>query len=178
MNDNALMALLISTISAGMTAQGITVGIKQNYQPTKQGTPTLPTLFLFKLHDVRLGFPKRKDVWNVDDEIMEHTETEIIESTYQVNALAIQNPANTTQLTANDYLRRATMVLQSDNAIKTLFNAGVGIYGIRAIRTVFFTDDKDNQESNPHFEFTVNHRDEFTDVINSTVTLVPDLTDF
>lgn len=176
MTDNELMALLISTLAAGMTAQGVTVGIKQNYQPSNQGTPAQDTLFIFKLHDNRYGFPGRKDVFDTNAQVMNHTENEYIEATYQLNALSIQNPANTTQLTPNDLLRLAGRVLQSQSVIASFKSQGIGIYRIQAITTVFFIDDKGREEANPFLTFTTCRTDAFTVVIPSTDVLIPAVT--
>lgn len=63
MMDNALFALIISTLSAGLTAIGQgSIIIQQNYQPTQQGVPTNPTIFLYKISDKRIGYPYRDAV--------------------------------------------------------------------------------------------------------------------
>lgn len=61
MLDNQLIALIISTLENGLTAIGQGgYTIAQNYQPTQQGTPTGPSVFLYKIGpDVRIGQPTR-----------------------------------------------------------------------------------------------------------------------
>ena len=58
MLDNALVALLISTITAGETTAGIPgTPVAAAFQNTRQGINTQPTAYIYKLGDRRYGFP-------------------------------------------------------------------------------------------------------------------------
>src|SRR5665213_3600867 len=142
MTDDQLMALLISTITSGLVAQGFNVPVEQEYQPTLQGTPGGDSVFIWKLSENRYGFPGRSDKFATG--IMTHMETERIEVMFQIGALAIQNPSNITSVTAADYVRAVGRTLQSDVAQHAMLSAGVGIYRIQAMRQPYFKDDKDN----------------------------------
>jgi hypothetical protein len=176
MTDNQLMTLLIATISAGLAAQSLSVPILQEYQPTTQGTPSTDTVYIFKLSETRYGFPGRKNIFA--DSVMTHSETERMEVTYQINALAIQNPANTTQTTAADYVRAVGRALQSDAAIQALLAEGVGIYRIQAMRQPYFKDDEGQFEATPSFDFTVAYNDVISSIVPSTDATTETVTGF
>jgi hypothetical protein len=89
---------------------------------------------------------------------MVHTEITQFETTFQFSALATQNPANTSQLTAADILNYARYVLQSQPSIATLEAQGVGVYNINQVRNPAFMDDRDNFEYSPSFDVTFTHK--------------------
>lgn len=67
MLDNALIALIISTLQTGMTAIGqSSILIKQAWQPTQQGANTQPTVYLHKISDGMIGYPQRQDIPDQD----------------------------------------------------------------------------------------------------------------
>jgi hypothetical protein len=156
MTDNQIYAALISIISANLAAQSISVGIKQSYQPRQQGAPSAPTIFLHKLGDKAYGFPVRNDVY-VSPGVTAHTETQNWETTFQVNALAIQNPSNLTQLTASDYLKATQLSLASESGIIALNLAGLSLLRITTIKQTDFKDEQSRWETDPSFDFTVCH---------------------
>lgn len=89
---------------------------------------------------------------------MVHIETTQFETTFQFSALSIQNPANTTQLTAADILNYARYVLQSQPTIATLESSGVGVLNVREVHNPAFMDDRDNFEYSPSFDVTFTHK--------------------
>lgn len=167
MKDNPLIQLLISTIQDGLNARSIVASVQQSYQPTQQGAPSTPTVTIVKITDKRYGWTKRVATFDINSDLTTHTETQVIETGFQVNAYAIQDPANTTQLTASDYLKSVAMILQNSAVIASLFAQTVGILRIDAIRNVKWTDDRVRYEDNPSFDFMVSHEDVDTTVINS-----------
>jgi len=63
--DNVLIPLIAQVLAAGLTSIGQgSILIQQKYQPTQEGTPTQPTVFLYKVSDHRLGSPYRLNAWN------------------------------------------------------------------------------------------------------------------
>jgi len=175
MLDNALIALVISVLNAGFIAMGYTgataIEVVQNFQPTAQGVNTQNTVYLNKLGDHRYGYLERTNVWDQDTETMVHTETQFYETMFQVNGLAIQDPANVNSLTASDIVNMAAAVLQSDVSRGTLIAAGVNILRITDVRNPYFMDDKDRFEADPSFDFTLEHEQ----VIVSTAPIVTDI---
>ena len=103
------------------------------------------------------GYVERKDQWIEEDEIMRHTESQWYETVFQVDALAIQDPSNVTQLTASDIVNYVSSILQSDVALGTFKGQGVGILRITDIRNTPFVDDRDRFEYMPSFDFTLTH---------------------
>jgi hypothetical protein len=174
MNDNAVMAAIISTATAGLAAQNIIVGIKQNYQPTVQGAPSLPTILIHKISDNRYGWPYRSDVFASGVET--HTETEWIETEFQASCIATQDPSNTTQLTSADYLKALARWLQSYMGIAELLAAGLGIYRIEKMSQRYWLNDRRQYQTEPTFEFTVTHQDVLVQVVPSTAKIVPNIT--
>ncbi len=159
MLDNQLISLIISTLIAGEAAAGISgTPIKQAFQPTQQGVNSAPTAYLHKIADRRLGFVKRKDTWDAEAEIMEHSETQQYETLFQLSALARQDPSIIDGYTASDILNLMAYILQSSVAVSTLEAQDVGIYRIGDVRNPYFSDDKQRNEASPTLDFTVTHK--------------------
>lgn len=159
MLDNVLIALIRTVIVAGLAVRGLSaITVKQANQPTQVGVNTGSTIYLSKISDHRYGFLKRDDVWNDMTHVMDHTETQQYETVFQVNALAIQNPADTASLTASDIVNITAEILQSDVALATFRASDVGIERITDIRNPAFSDDTDRFEYSPSFDFTLTHK--------------------
>ena len=175
MLDNQLIKEIIVIIKAGLTAAGAPYSallVKQSNQPTQQGVPTKSTVFLTKLFDHRHGSLRRDDVWDLDLEKMFHTETQIYETTFQIEALAIQNPADVNSLTASDIVNRVAAILQSDTALTSFWDKDIGIERIEEIRNPYFQDDKQRNEASPSFDFILTHKQ----VIITESPIVEDIT--
>lgn len=158
MLDNVLIQLILSTIIAGEAAAGIPgTPIKQAFQPTLQGVNTQPTAYLYKVGDRRVGFVSRNDVWDEDTNQMVHTESQIYETTFQISALATQNPKTPTQYTASDVLNLIASILQSSAAVAAFEAQGVGIERITDVRNPYFLDDREQNEAAPNMDFTLSH---------------------
>lgn len=148
--------------------------VKQANQPTQQGTPTGPVIFMTKLPDYRYGSRGMQDEWIPDTMgggVQRHTETQQYESTFQLNCLVTQNPANLSQPTAMDVLNYAAYIMQSDATIRTLQAQGFGIERVSQIRQTPFQDDRDRYEYSPSFDFVLTHKQIVTseiDVLQST----------
>jgi hypothetical protein len=135
----------------------------QAYQPTRQGAPSGRTVLLTALPDVPRGHTKRDSVWDAGAGLMRHREEQVFETTFQVNALAIQNATDgTNALTAKDIARACRAVMQSSTVLDLLYSQGVGILRVGEIRNTPFVDDKLRNEYNPSFDFTLTHTDAFT----------------
>lgn len=65
MLDNALFSLIFSLLNSGLATIGQgSILTQQNYQPVQEGTPSAPTLFVYKIGDIRLGTPQRLSQWS------------------------------------------------------------------------------------------------------------------
>lgn len=166
MRDNEIYQVIFPIIQSGLTARGITgVGVKQSYQPRKTGTPSAPTVFIHKLSANRYGFPGRRSVYNEARGDFDHTETIWRTPTFQVDALAVQDPSDLSALTASDLVESVADILQSSAALETLKASDIGIDRITDIRVPYFVNDEDQNEASPSFDFTLSYRVEF----NTTV---------
>ena len=89
---------------------------------------------------------------------MVHTEKQQYASPFKMTALSVQDPANATQLTASDIVNYACAAMQSDNTIMTLKAQDVGILNVDQVQNPYFTDDRDQFEASPSFDFTLTHK--------------------
>lgn len=159
MLDNDLIRLFAPLITNGLSAAGFgTIPLAQAYQPTQQGIVTTPAVYYSKLGDNRVGSPEQIDVWDSGMSVMQHTQLQQYETTFQIMALVISSPNNTNTFTASDLVNAVAQILQSDNTVSILQASNVGILRISAIRNPYFTDDRDDFEASPSFDFTLTHK--------------------
>jgi hypothetical protein len=171
MNDNDIFALVIGIIRDALMAQSISANVRQSNQPRQQGTPTQNTVLIQKIYNKRYGFLSRSDVWDDVNEVIVHTEKQWIEATYQISTLAIQDPNDSTLLTASGLANLVAQIMQTDSTLAALRAQNVGIYRVIDIRNPFFTDDKERFEASPSFDFTVTYEQVYiseTPVLQST----------
>ncbi|EEV4189243.1 TPA: hypothetical protein PN979_003146 [Escherichia coli] len=160
MRENDLNTLLRSVLLEGLTAHKLpVVAVKRSNQPTDQGPDSGPCLYFFVVTHHRYGSPQRTDEWDKENERMVHTESQWIETTYQITGSSTQNPADLESPTANDLIFHASAILQSDSAISQLRKNGVGVYRITDNRNTFFKNDRDQYEASPSFDITLTHKD-------------------
>jgi len=158
LTDNALIQIFLPILNNGLTAGGFTgVTVKQANQPTQQGIQSNPALYFFKVNAKRYGYLGRLDVWDADDVEMVHTETQYIESTWQVSALVLQLPSTPTQYTASDLVNEAASIMQSDSTRDILNQSGIGILRVTDLVNPYFVDDRDNFEASPSFDFVLTY---------------------
>ncbi|WP_422930138.1 phage gateway protein [Singulisphaera sp. PoT] len=149
---------MISAVIAGEAVAGIPgTPIKQAFQPTLQGANTQPTAYLHKIGDRRVGSPRRSDVWDQENGVMLHTELQKYETTFQMSALATQDPKTPTQYTASDILNLIASILQSSTTIAAFEAQGVGILRVAEVRNPYFLDDRMQNEASPSLDFTLTH---------------------
>jgi hypothetical protein len=171
MLDNQIIALIIQILLAGEATAGIPgTPIKQAFQPTMQGVNTQPTAYIYKVGDHRYGFTRRVDEWDTDDEVIKHIEIQQYETTFQLSALATQNPSTPNQYTASDICNLCASILASSVAIQTLETQSppMGIQKISNARNPYFLDDFQQNEANPSFDFVISHKQ----VIKSTTPII------
>lgn len=169
MQDNQLIILIISLINGFLTQQGVSATVQQTFQPTKQGVITTPAVFLYKVSDHRHGWVRRDDsAYDSGSGDFIHSETQFYESTFQISTLSIQDPTNTTQMTASDLANLISMGLQSSYVVWHLQQNGVGIERITDVRNPYFQDDMQRNEASPSFDFVLT----YTRVITSAVPIL------
>jgi len=168
MRDNELIQIFLPIIKAGLIDRGYpeVLTVASN-QPTQQGIDTEPTAYFFKVMDHRYGWVSKNYVWNELIGEMVHTEVQFYETSFQISALVLQDPATPNQYTAADLVNEIASILQSDDTIETLYNSGVGILRISDITNGYFVDDRDNFEASPSFDFILTHRQTRTSIANA-----------
>jgi len=168
------------------------IPIKQAYQPTQQGVNSVPTIYLYKLFDERVGSVRRRSRWAWADLATEDLDTIITEdgqpigtdggdmgsmgheemqqyaTHFQLSALAVQDPANLESLTASDILNYATAAIQGNAFMTAMRDNDVGILRVGQIRNPYFLNDRDRFEASPSFDFILTHKQ----VIVSTAPVV------
>ncbi len=177
MRDNEIYTQIIIPFLTAQLALFVSDGgydmqspvVAQNYQPVAQGAPSQATVLVHKITDPRYGAPSRKYEWNSDESKMINTESQIINSTFQLSCLFPQTVGNVNQLTATDILQECANILQSDVALTFFKSKEIGVERITNIRTPTFVDDKNRFEFAPSFDFTLTHK-------RTTIRNVPILT--
>lgn len=160
MQDNDLIKVFLPIITAGLTADGFEdVVVQQSNQPTQQGINTAATVYFFKMSNKRYGFLGRSNEWDSLNDIMVHTETQKVETTFQISALVLQDPNNPDQYTASDLVNEVASIMQSDQTLDILNQNEIGILRITDVSNGYFTDDMDNFEAVPSFNFTLVYYD-------------------
>ena len=158
MTDNSLIQLFLPIINAGLIADGfLDVTVKQSNQPTMQGINKNGTVYFFKVANKRYGFLKRLDVWNTVSMQFDHAEQQYYETTFQISALVLQSPKNTSLPTASDLVNEVSSIMQSDNTRAILNASKVGILRISEISNPYFMDDRENFEATPSFDFVLTY---------------------
>jgi len=163
--DNTLIQTFLPIINSNLITDGYTtVSVKQANQPTMQGINTNPTVYFYKVHSNRYGFLGRNDAWDSVSSTMIHSESQYFESTWQFQALYLQNPSTPDQFTASDLIQEISDILQSDSTRTTLNNSNIGILRITDIVNPYFVDDRDNYEAIPSFDIVFQYQNIRTSV--------------
>lgn len=169
MLDNELIQVFYPILMNGFIDYGITIKIRQSFQPTQTGTETNPVLTFFKVSDKRYGWQRKFSYWDEDLLEMKHLERQIYESTFQISGLSAQDPTKINSLTSSDLVNTASSIIQSDATIDELKKNGVGILRVTDIRNTPFSDDRDQFEFSPSFDVILRH-------IQERTISVPDIT--
>lgn len=171
MTDNQLFILVRDLLLAQMPARGLNGWrVARKFQPLQQGANRAPTVYLFKLPDHRHGSPQRKYVWNVANGSMDATESQQMESSFQVS-IHMDEDIAPDALTPNDAANAVAAIMQSDAGLAALRAANVGILRIGAVLNPYNVDDANRFEANSSFDFVLTHRREFTFVTPHAVSI-------
>lgn len=129
--------------------------VVQRYQPESGGVSTNMQVFVDKIGDKRYGYPRESDVWDEDTQAMVHTHLQQMESTFQISAL--QPKGATESITASDLVNDIADLLQTQAAVQHFRNSGLAFIRVTDIRNSAFVDDRERNEKEPSFDFTVQH---------------------
>lgn len=162
MQDNKLIAALIATIRTGAVSVGLPDGIavKQANQPTQQGAESGAAIYLTKVIGNRCGWPGHVEYFDAQAMKMRRRTTQVYQTTFQINALARQNPADVNSLTASDILDRVATLLNGPIGMALLRKTGIGVLRVTDVRNPYFKDDMGRFESSPSFDIVLTHKTE------------------
>jgi hypothetical protein len=157
MTDNELLALIKSTIDAGLAAHGIPlVVVTQNFQREQAGARSGPGVYVHKVADRRYGSPAR--IYTPDSgSAMDSRFIQQFETTFQIAALVKQAANNPAQLTASDVLNRVADIMQSDEGIASFKTENVQILRIMDVSNTYAKDDYDQFEAEPSLDFILTY---------------------
>ena len=160
MQDNELISALVTTIRTGAALVGLPVDIrvKQASQPTQQGAESNPAIYLTKISHNRYGWPGYTEFFDKDRLQMRRRTTQVYQTTFQVNALAIQDPQNENSLTASDLLDKAASLLNGPAGMSLMRKAGIGVLRVTDVRNPYFKDDSGRFEASPSFDIVLTHK--------------------
>lgn len=158
MDENQLIINLREAVISGLAMFDISgVAVEQSYAPRAKGTDLGPAVYIHKLGDRRYGYNGRSDKWEQVESVMVHTERQIIETTYQINALVKREIRNPAQMTAPDLVNAVAEILAHDRTRLFLKLKEIGILRITDVTNPFFSDDFDQNESSPSFDVVLTH---------------------
>lgn len=173
MDENQLLIVLIGMLDAGLAAyaanpyntRALPTGItsQRAFQPRQQGAPEGPAIIVNHSGTRQIGFPKRfSKQLNPPDGDWVKVQGQRYESTYHIEALIPQSPAEPNAMTESDVLNVARFILQSDEAVAVLTPQNIGVLRVTDLRSNYIVDDKEQNENVPFFEVTFSHRIEFS----------------
>lgn len=164
MTDNELIVVLRRRIMEGVTATNWQCPVVQKFQPTQQGTQEIDPLlgnnavvYFEKLFDRPYGWAGSKSEYRSDSLDYLEKETQLYESTFQISALTIQNPADLSLPTASDIVNYMKMWLNHRVTVEVFMAQDINVLRITDVRNVPFEDDRHRFEYNPTFDIVMTH---------------------
>ena len=158
MTDNQLTKLLRDKLLAGLARLGLTAEVLANQQPTMQGRTTTATLYFSAISENRYGWQYSRTSYDPETMEIEREEAQWLRTTYQVTALAPQDPRNLLLPTAKDLLRAASIIIGGQSFTQALTKDGVGVERVTELRNPYFVNDQGQFEASPSFDFTVTRK--------------------
>lgn len=177
MKDNDLIGLVATNLEAASAEAGWNYGVLQKDQPTQQGIPYAPTIFFEKLFDRAYGHPMVTYAYNASPNSFSETEDQIVETTFQISALVIQEPTDLSIPTASDVIHYMRAYLTSRAVIHTMVKQEVAIQKVTELRNPYFQDERHNYEANPSFDIVYIHQRPYVHVVGATNKVVGKIID-
>lgn len=173
MLDNEIIAALIATVYAEATTAGLpaTLVVKQANQPTQQGAPTAPAVFISKISHKRYGWGGVQNRFDATLSQQVQETNQYYETLYQFSALVTQDPADVTALTASDVLDAVAGIFNGDTGRAALRAAGMGVLRVTDVRNPYFIDDKGHFAASPSFDLVVTHRSVKVSAVDAVTTI-------
>lgn len=161
MTDNDVLAKIMELLNAKFAVWPYPVGygpieVQQKQQPTKQGIPTAPAVFVEKLFDHRYGW-SAIELEELSPSTMLESENQLYNTTFQISARALQDPSRIDLPTASDLCSDACAILQSRYAIQEFSAAKIAVFRVTDVRNTYMPDDQDRQEAEPSFDIVLSY---------------------
>lgn len=161
MTDNDLIKNIRERIIWAIGLRGWTdIAVAQKAQPEQQGASSGRSIFIQKIFDSRYGFAGRNMEYDEVDEDFKSTESQIVETTFQISVLARQG-FDPLKPTAADILNHLAMAFSSAANIEELLKVKLNILRITQVRNELFDDDESRFEFHPNFDVIIVHNHEF-----------------
>lgn len=165
MTDAELDILLRTQLLAGLSRQAMPlVEVVASNQPTTQGRTSTATVYFSPLTDSRYGWQGRSRQYDQQAGTITTTESQIIQSSFQLFALAPQDPEDLSLPTAKDLLNLAAMICNSQPFVIGMRSGGAGIQRVTQIRSPYFVNDQGQFEASPSFDITISHKRQIQEV--------------
>lgn len=174
MTDNQLIQFMAAQLDAAMVASNWNYIVLQKDNPTLEGIPSAPAVFFEKLFDHAYGWPIEDLEYNkppVDN--YSDNETQLLETTFQISALVIQDPSNLNLPTASDVVNYLNLWLRHWVTLQQFRTQNVGILRVTQIRNPWFEDDRHRFEAHPNFDLVLTHQNVLTMTVPAAVQVVP-----
>lgn len=164
MLDNNIIRLSKPKIEE-LLLQFFTINAKiiKGFQSNKVGADSGVVIYYHAITNKNMGLPKRDSTYNSGVEEMEYTEKQILESTFQFNALVPKG----SDITASDVLTSTRIVINHLDFIEHIQENNLSVYKPTIIRSGWFESDNGGYEDNPSFDVTFQHEQITTTIINS-----------
>jgi hypothetical protein len=164
MLDNDLINLLATSLEAAtkagawLDATGAFYGVSQKDQPTQQGIPTVPQVFFEKLFDIPYGYPQLSYSYDSVNNVMTETETQLVETTFQISAFVIQDPTDLTIPTASDVANFIRSYITSRFNLRGWKAQNVNVLRVTRVTNPYIEDDRHRNEAAPSFDLVMTHQ--------------------
>ncbi len=170
MNDNQLISALITVIEDQLTLVNIeNFEVSRNFQPSDQyagadNDDAIKTrVYLHSITNPPMGHSRKYSTDNSQRADLQH-----MSETIQISVLHDFDYTDVNALTPKTMCNTVRALLDSPDAIKALRESNIFLQEVGDVRSIFFVNDKDQNESVPNFDLTVTYRSE---IIKSTSTV-------
>lgn len=164
MLDLALIDLLATRLEAASAAggwldsTGSPYGVSQKMQPTQQGITTDPQVYFQKLFDIPFGYAEVTHSPDPSGEYqMIEREEQAMQTTFQISAMVIQNPADLTIPTASDVVLFVRSFLMARETVRLFIKSGANVLRVGDVQNPYFQDDRSLNEASPSFDIVITH---------------------
>lgn len=153
--ENEIWASVFSLLNGILTKRGITDWtIMQGSQPTVEALRD-KSIYITRLASRRYGWQAHRNKYNEATGKMVHLEEYFQEVLFQVSAFAKRHPENISEKTSGDILNTLITYLQSIEGVKDLHQKGFQTFRIAELREPAISDDSENYEKLPSFDFSL-----------------------